>query len=87
MNPNGLVPTIEDGDFRLREANTIIRYLAHNADGCTFCPSDIKRRFDAEHWMNWQATTFWAALRPHFIQLIRTAREQRKSSRQPKVCL
>ena len=29
-NPNGLVPTLEDGDFTLWESNTIVRYLTEN---------------------------------------------------------
>jgi glutathione S-transferase len=29
MNPNRLVPTIEDGEVRLWESNVIVRYLAH----------------------------------------------------------
>jgi glutathione S-transferase len=28
MNPNRLVPTIDDGDIRLWESNVIVRYLA-----------------------------------------------------------
>jgi glutathione S-transferase len=77
MNPNGLVPTIEDGDFMLWESNVIVRYLADKTKGHTLCPSDIRCRFDAERWMDWQATTFWVALRPLFIQLIRTSVEKR----------
>ncbi|MCK1492171.1 hypothetical protein IVB14_17515 [Bradyrhizobium sp. 180] len=30
-------------------------------------------RFDAEQWMDWQATVFWPALRPLFTQLARTS--------------
>src|SRR5215470_6305645 len=28
MNPNGLVPTLEDGDAMIWESNSIVRYLA-----------------------------------------------------------
>jgi glutathione S-transferase len=32
MNPNRLVPTIDDGDMRLWESNVIVRYLAQKHD-------------------------------------------------------
>jgi glutathione S-transferase len=72
LNPNGLVPTIEDGDFQLWESNVIVRYLAQKSRHGRLYPTDIRTRFDAERWMDWQATVFWPALRPLFIQLIRT---------------
>jgi glutathione S-transferase len=72
LNPNGLVPTIEDGEIRLWESNVIVRYLAHKSSHGLLCPSDIGIRFDAERWMDWQATVFWPALRPLFIELVRT---------------
>ncbi len=28
LNPNGLIPCLQDGDFILWESNTIVRYLA-----------------------------------------------------------
>jgi len=71
-NPNGLVPTIEEDDgFTLWESNTIVRYLA--AKHGKLSPGDLRTRADAERWMDWQATVFfWPALRPMFIELIRT---------------
>ena len=72
LNPNGLVPTIEDGDFQLWESNVIVRYLAQKSGHGRLYPADIKTRFDAERWMDWQTTVFWPALRPLFIELIRT---------------
>jgi hypothetical protein len=72
LNPNGLIPTIEDGDFQLWESNVIVRYLAQKGEHDRLCPADIRTRFDAERWMDWQATVFWPALGPLFIQLIRT---------------
>ena len=80
LNPNGLVPTIEDGDFQLWESNVIVRYLAHKAGNARLLPTELRRRFDAERWMDWQATVFWPALRPLFIQLIRTKSQNRDAT-------
>jgi glutathione S-transferase len=79
LNPNGLVPTIEDGDVQLWESNVIVRYLAHKHGAGSLCPADIGTRFDAERWMDWQATVFWPALRPLFIELVRTPPAKREA--------
>ncbi len=39
LNPNGLVPTIQDGDLILWESNTICRYLAATRHGERLYPS------------------------------------------------
>src|SRR5260370_414348 len=75
MNPNRLVPTIDDGDIQLWESNVIVRYLAQKHGDGWLCPADIATRFDAERWMDWQATVFWPALRPLFIALIRAPQQ------------
>ena len=80
LNPNGLVPTIEDGDFLLWESNVIVGYLADKAGDGRLFPAATKTRFDAERWMDWQATVFWPALRPLFIQLIRTQPAKRDAA-------
>ncbi|MGA2998474.1 glutathione S-transferase family protein [Bradyrhizobium sp.] len=90
LNPNGLVPTIEDGEIKLWESNVIVRYLAHKNGNGLLCPPDIGTRFDAERWMDWQATVFWPALRPLFIELVRTAPAKRDPavvSKGMKLCL
>ncbi|MCG6952353.1 MAG: glutathione S-transferase family protein [Betaproteobacteria bacterium] len=76
MNPNGLVPTIDDDGFILWESHAIVRYLSakHGAGG--LWPTDLRVRADADRWMDW-AFTFAAALRPVFWNLIRTSAEQR----------
>ena len=76
MNPNSLVPTIEDDGFVLWESHTIVRYLCAKHSAGKLCPSDLKARADAERWMDW-AFTFQNAMRPVFWGLIRTPAEKR----------
>ena len=75
-NPNGLVPLLEDGDFTLWESNTIVRYLCAR-EASPLYPQDLRRRADAERWMDWQQTTLNPAGSPGFKQLIRTPEAQR----------
>ena len=76
-NPNGLVPMIEDEGYTLWESNVIVRYLCSKHSHGTLYPDDTPTRFLAEQWMDWQQTTFNPAGRGAFIQLVRTAPEQR----------
>jgi glutathione S-transferase len=80
LNPNALVPTIEDDGFVLWESNVIVRYLAMKHGMGGLCPSDITDRFESEKWMDWQATTLWPAFRPAFMGLVRTPPEERDAS-------
>ena len=76
MNPNSLVPTIEDDGFVLWESHSIVRYLCAKHSMGKLCPSDLKARADAERWMDW-AFTFQNAMRAVFWGLIRTPPEKR----------
>jgi len=76
MNPNGLVPTIEEDGFVLWESHTIVRYLCAKHSMGKLCPADLKLRADAERWMDW-AFTFQNAMRNVFWGLIRTPPEKR----------
>ena len=77
LNPNSLVPVIEDQDYVLWESNVIVRYLSAKHSLAQMYPTDLHERFDAERWMDWQQTTLNPASRPGFWQLIRTPPEQR----------
>lgn len=80
LNPNSLVPVIDDEDYVLWESNVIVRYLcAKHAMGQMY-PTDLRERFDAERWMDWQQTTLNPASRPGFWQLVRTPPEQRNAA-------
>ncbi len=77
MNPNSLVPVIEDDGFVLWESNAIVRYLAAKHGARELWPEDVHRRADIDRWMDWQATTFTPAMRDAFWQLIRTPAQKR----------
>ena len=77
LNPNGLVPTIEDDGFVLWESNAIVRYLTAKHSAGKLWPEDLKVRAEADKWMDWQSTTFWPTFRPLFWNLVRTPADQR----------
>lgn len=77
LNPNALVPTIDDDGFVLWESNVIVRYLASRYGQGSLCPSEIRGRFAAEKWMDWQTNTLWPAFRVVFMGLVRTSPEKR----------
>jgi glutathione S-transferase len=70
INPVGVVPVIDDGDFRLRESNTIVRYLAEKHGRADLYPKDLKTRATTESFMDWASTDFGAGMRPVFHGLV-----------------
>ncbi len=77
MNPNGLVPTIDDDGFVLWESHAIVRYLARKHPTARLCPEEPRMAADADRWMEWYSTTMWQNVRPVFWNLVRTPPEQR----------
>jgi glutathione S-transferase len=77
MNPNGLVPTIEEDDgYTLWESNSIVRYLAaKHKSGLE--PADLKVRAQAQKWMDWQLTVMAPAIGPLFMGMVRTPAAER----------
>jgi glutathione S-transferase len=79
MNPNGLVPTLRDGDLVLWESHAIVRYLsAVYADGLLF-PSDPTDRAVADQWTDWTATRFQPAWIGLFWSAYRTRPERQNA--------
>ena len=77
LNPNSLIPVIEDDSYVLWESNVVVRYLCAKHSLGTLYPEELQQRFDAERWMDWQQTAFNPAGLGAFWQLIRTAPETR----------
>jgi glutathione S-transferase len=87
LNPNALVPAIDDGDggdegahVRLWESNVIVRYLCARYSPGQLYPEQLPERFDAERWMDWQQTTFNRASGAAFVQWVRTAPADRNAA-------
>lgn len=69
LNPNALIPTIEDEGLVLWESNAILRYLAARY-APNLWPNDLKLRAAADKWMDWQFA-FADAQRDVFLMLVR----------------
>jgi glutathione S-transferase len=52
INPNCLVPVLEDGDFRLTECSAIVKYLADKAGSGAY-PKDLRERARVNEMMDW----------------------------------
>lgn len=77
MNPNGVVPAIDDDGYTLWESNAIVRYLAASYAPGTLWATDPRTRAEADRWMDWQATTIMGGMTTLFWGLIRTPPEKR----------
>ncbi|KAF1066971.1 MAG: Glutathione S-transferase GstB [Pseudomonas citronellolis] len=77
LNPNGVVPTLEDDGFVLWESNSIVRYLAARHPEAGLYPQDLRQRASAERWMDWTTSTLAAPFRSVFWGTLRTPPEQR----------
>jgi len=77
MNPNGLVPTLEEDGFYLWESNSIVRYLAARYGAGSLEPADLRERARASSWMDWQLSVASPAIFGMFWGLIRTPPEKR----------
>lgn len=71
LNPNGLVPVIEDENGVLWESNTICRYLAARHRRDDLLPPEPWARAQVERWMDWQAGDLNASWRDAFMGLVR----------------
>ena len=78
LNPNGLVPTVKDGDLVMWESNTICRYLCTTRNGERLYPKDPVARTHVERWMDWQLAVIGPPMGQLLFGLIRTQPEVRE---------
>lgn len=81
MNPNRLVPVMDDGGFILWESNAIIRYLASTYGRGGLYPADRREVARADQWMDWAITSLYAdIISTCFLGLIRTPATERNTA-------
>ena len=88
LNPNKLVPMLDDDGFKLTESSAILKYLAEKFDLPEY-PKDLKQRARVNEVMDWLNTNFyreWAyglcypQLFPHMKRRSDEAHARRRSS-------
>ena len=68
LNPNRLIPTIDDDGFVLWESGAILCYLASTYGKGTLYPSDDRAKGEAYRWVFWQTGTVRSAIMPLYLQ-------------------
>lgn len=66
MNPNHLVPMLEDGGFRLTESSAILKYLADKTDSPAY-PKDLQKRAKVNEIMDWFNSNLYREYGYHLI--------------------
>ena len=69
-NPNGLMPTLEDGDFHLWESNAILMYLAQKKPESGMWPGDAKGQAKVQQWLTWSTAHWGPSMRPFVYERI-----------------
>jgi glutathione S-transferase len=68
INPNGLVPVLQDGDFILWESSAITQYLAKTKPGNALWPANERDRADIARWQFWSHLHWMPALGPFLFE-------------------
>ncbi|MCO5064611.1 MAG: glutathione S-transferase family protein [Rhizobiaceae bacterium] len=76
MNPNGVVPTIKEGDFTLWESLAVVSYVALNHAPDLY-GNDLSRFTRAVQWGAWSNQHFDPSMYVFVFHLVRLAEEQR----------
>ncbi|KAG6587223.1 Glutathione transferase, theta class [Phytophthora cinnamomi] len=56
LNPNGLIPVLQDGDFSLFEGGAIMVYLAETLGWTDLYPTDVQAHAKVNQYLHWHHT-------------------------------
>ncbi|MFT5506436.1 MAG: glutathione S-transferase [Gammaproteobacteria bacterium] len=76
LNPNGLIPTINDDGFVLYESHAIVRYLCRNHSSDDLYPTESQQLAIADQWMEWHKFHVMMNVMPIFLNLVRIPEEK-----------
>lgn len=79
MNPNGTIPTIDDGGFVLWESNAIVAYLARRYAPARLFGNDEETFARALQWMSWVNYSIDPAMHVLIMHLERLPEEKRSA--------
>lgn len=82
LNPNGLVPTVLDGDLVLWESHAILRHYARQNPGAALFPGDPADAARSDMVMDWNITTLWPPLRVPFFGVARQGKARESAEMQ-----
>ena len=74
LNPNGLVPTVIDGDLVLWESQAILRHYARQHPEAGLFPTDAADAARSDMLLDWNITTLWPAIGVAFRAVAREGR-------------
>jgi len=77
INPNRMIPAIQDGEFALWESLSIIRYLSEKYGKGSLLPSDPQVKAIADQWMEWSASKAFGPVIYLFFATVRTEPAER----------
>jgi glutathione S-transferase len=77
LNPNGQIPTLQDGEFLLWESNSILRYIDEKYGAGRLMPKTPEGRAVANKWMDWQLAALNGPMSQLFNATLRTRPEAR----------
>jgi glutathione S-transferase len=78
LNPNRLVPVIDDDGFTMYESNACVRYLANRYGKAGLMPADYMGAARADQWMDWSITTLYPdVITTLFQQFVRVTAAER----------
>lgn len=85
MNPNGYIPTMQDGDFCLWESHAIIRYVAEKYGSAGLYPQTIEGRALANQWMDWMQSNLHVSFMEMFWNLVRAPKDVQNPAKIQKI--